>query len=65
MANNKVQLADGTVLLDLTGDTVTAEDMLQGKTAHDKSGNQIIGTLRAMTAAEILAAVTAGWNGSS
>lgn len=65
MANNKVQLADGTVLLDLTGDTVTAGDMLQGITAHDKSGRQITGTLRAMTEAEILAAVTAGWNGGS
>lgn len=44
MANNKVQLADGTVLIDLTADTVTADKLLQGYTAHDASGAQIIGT---------------------
>ena len=44
MANNKVQLADGTVLLDLTGDTVDAEHLMQGYTAHDKSGAAIVGT---------------------
>ena len=44
MANNKVQLADGTVLIDLTADTVTADKLLQGYTAHDASGAQITGT---------------------
>lgn len=44
MANNKVQLADGTVLLDLTGDTVDAAHLMQGYTAHDKSGAAIVGT---------------------
>lgn len=44
MANNKVQLSDGTVLLDLTGDTVTPETLLSGVTAHDAAGNRIVGT---------------------
>lgn len=44
MATNKVQLADGTVLIDLTADTVTADKLLQGYTAHDASGAQITGT---------------------
>ena len=49
MANNpyvnKVDLADGTTLMDLTGDTVTAGDMLTGTTAHDAAGRSITGTL--------------------
>ena len=65
MANNKVQLADGTTLIDLTSDTVTPQTMLAGTTAHDKSGAIIIGTITSMTAAQILAAVNAGWNSSS
>lgn len=43
--NNIIVLADGTVLMDLTGDTVTAERMTDGTTAHDQSGAPIIGTL--------------------
>lgn len=45
MGNNKVQLADGTVLMDITGSTVTAERMLQGTTAYNAAGNQITGNL--------------------
>lgn len=63
--NNKVQLADGTVLIDLTNDTITADDLLSGVTAHDASGAIITGNLRSMTTAEILAAVQAGWNGTN
>lgn len=44
MANNKVQLSDGTVLLDLTGDTVTPETLMAGVTAHDAAGEPIVGT---------------------
>ena len=44
MANNKVQLSDGTVLLDLTGDTVTPQTLLSGVTAHDAAGKRIVGT---------------------
>lgn len=42
---NKVALANGTVLMDLTSDTVTAGSVLAGVTAHDKSGAKITGTL--------------------
>ena len=45
MANNKVQLSDGTVLLDLTGDTVTPETLAAGITAHDAAGNPIVGAV--------------------
>lgn len=40
---NKVVYA-GQVLIDLTADTVTAEKLLSGYTAHDKSGTIITGT---------------------
>lgn len=46
MANqfkNKV-IYNGTVLIDLTPDTVTADKILASYTAHDKSGNTITGT---------------------
>ena len=47
MANeyvSKVVLSNGTTLIDLTGDTITAADLLTGVTAHDKSGATITGT---------------------
>lgn len=43
MAVNKVVYGT-TVLVDLTEDTVTADKLLQGYTAHDKSGALITGT---------------------
>lgn len=43
MAVNKVVFGNDT-LVDLTNDTVTADTMLEGVTAHDKSGAQITGT---------------------
>ena len=45
MANNKIQLGNGDVLLDLTGDTVRADKLARGYTAHDKSGAQITGKM--------------------
>ncbi len=47
MANeyvSKVVLSDGTTLIDLTGDTVTASDLLTGVTAHGKDGAPITGS---------------------
>ena len=44
MANNKVVLSGGTVLIDLTSDTVAAEYLLSGYTAHDRSGATITGS---------------------
>lgn len=42
MAVNKVVINDKTVL-DLTGDTVTPSDLVEGVTAHDATGMQITG----------------------
>lgn len=68
MANyiNKV-IVNGETKIDLTADTVTAADILTGKTAHDKSGAPITGTCdfdtnttdATATAAEILTGKTA------
>lgn len=44
MAVNKVVYGEE-VLIDLTADTVTADKLLQGITAHDAAGNIIVGTL--------------------
>lgn len=66
MAINKV-VYGGNTLLDLTGDTVTAEKILKGYKAHAASGEQITGTCEfdadtqdaTATEAEILAGSTA------
>ena len=52
MANNKVQLSDGTVLLDLTGDTVTPETLMSGVTAHNAAGEQIEGAVAVAPASD-------------
>lgn len=44
MANNKIQLKSGEVLMDLSGDTVTPETLLAGATAHNAAGEPITGT---------------------
>ena len=46
MAVNKVVYGSDT-LIDLTGDTVAKDTLAQGVTAHDKSGAQIVGTMKA------------------
>lgn len=74
MANqykNKI-IYGGEVLIDLTGDTITAADLASGKTAHDKSGAPITGTNTYdadtsdanAVASEILATKTAYVNGN-
>ena len=70
--NSKVVLASGEVLMDLTGDDVTAADLAKGKKAHDKTGAPIVGTSTkdadtsdaTATAAEILSGKTAYVAGS-
>ena len=44
MAVNKVVIG-GKVAVDLTRDTITADKLLKGTTAHDSAGNAIIGTM--------------------
>lgn len=70
MAKNKIIFA-GETLIDLTGDTITAADLAEGVTAHDKSGVIITGTNTndadtsdaTAAVAEILASKTAYVNG--
>lgn len=50
---NKVQLADGQTLMDLSGDTVAANKMLSGITAHDKSGAPVTGNIPTKTASDM------------
>ena len=75
MANeyvSKVVLSNGTTLIDLTGDTITAADLLTGVTAHDKSGAPITGscsydsdtTNDTATVSEILSGKTAHARGA-
>lgn len=64
---------DGNILMDLTGDTITAADLTSGITAHDKSGAPIVGTNTndsntsddTATASEILATKTAHARGTA
>ncbi len=44
MAVNKI-IYNAQVLIDLTNDTVAADNLLAGVTAHDKSGNQVTGNV--------------------
>lgn len=44
MPRSKIIYGDE-VLIDLTGDTVTADTLAEGATAHDKAGNAITGTM--------------------
>lgn len=44
--NNKIVLASGEVLIDLTSDTVDAAHVLDGYTFHDKSGAPVTGACK-------------------
>lgn len=48
MAINKVDYGNRT-LIDISNDTVTANTLLQGATAHDNSGTQISGSVAFVT----------------
>lgn len=71
MANSKI-IFGGDVLIDLTGDTVTADKILSGITAHDKKGDPITGSCTydsdtsedTAGAAEVLATKTAHVRGA-
>lgn len=60
MANNKVQLADGTTLIDLTADTVTPQTMILGATAHSASGETITGVVDLANAGTSVPLVSSG-----
>lgn len=72
MGNSKVVLGDGTVLIDLTADTVTAAKLLYGYTAHGADGDSVTGSCTfdadtsdaTATASEILNTKTAYKNGN-
>lgn len=75
MASNQYAskiVINGVTEMDLTADTVTAADLLSGKTAHDRSGAPITGTCTydadtsdaTALASEILATKTAYVNGA-
>ena len=57
MAISKV-VYGATVLVDLTSDTVDAAHLAKGYTAHDKSGNLIVGTLEQKTDSNLLSGAT-------
>lgn len=73
MANSKVVLSNGTVLIDLTADTVDASHLLSGYTAHGADGEAVTGSCPydsdtsddTATAAEILATKTAHARGTA
>jgi len=64
MAINKV-IYDNQTLVDLTADTVTADTLAAGATAHDKSGASIVGTAYKNTyyVKGTQTAVTGAWTG--
>lgn len=45
MGNNKIELSNGIVLIDLTQDTVDAEHLVSGYTAHNKAGEAVTGNM--------------------
>ena len=69
--NNKVVLGNGTVLIDISTDTIEKTDVINKKTFHDKAGAPQVGTCTYdmdtsdanALASEILAGKTAGVNG--
>lgn len=73
MANSKVVLSNGTVLIDLTADTVDASHLLSGYTAHGADGEAVTGSCTfdsdtsddTATVAEILATKTAHARGTA
>lgn len=64
MAKNKI-IYGGNTLIDLTSDTVTADKLAEGYTAHDKAGNVITGTMSSGTANLQSKSVTYTSNGSA
>lgn len=53
MAVNKV-VYSGDILIDLSSDTVTADKLAAGYTAHDKTGAIVAGTAKSTVEGEVL-----------
>ena len=67
MGVNKVEYGDE-VLMDLTNDTVTPETLAEGVTAHDASGEQIVGTMSLNKVTDLTGLtynVISGWKATS
>lgn len=58
MANNKVQLSDGTVLIDTSAVTVTPAVLASGYTALDKSGQLITGQIEVYDGTVLVIGIT-------
>lgn len=50
---NKVMLANGRTLIDISGDTVTSSTMLAGYIAHDASGALIAGSIASKSSSDL------------
>ena len=59
MGVSKVDFA-GNTLVDLTGDSVTPDTLLEGETAHNAAGDQIAGAMKKGTELKIIVTVTSG-----
>lgn len=59
MAVNKVDI-NGATVIDLTGDSVTPETLLEGVTAHNAAGDKIDGVMKKGTELQIIVTVTSG-----
>lgn len=59
MGVSKVDFA-GNTLVDLTGDSVTPDTLLEGATAHNAAGDQIAGAMKKGTELKIIVTVTSG-----
>ena len=56
---SKVEMADGEVLIDLTGTSVAEDTLIEGTTAVDRTGNLIVGTASAGSATPMATGVYA------
>lgn len=59
MGVSKVDFA-GNTLVDLTGDSVTPDTLLEGATAHNAAGDQIAGAMKKGTELKLIVTVTSG-----
>ena len=53
MANNKVELSDGTLLMDITDTTAVAENVTRGEVFYTQSGDRAVGTLGEATDSDL------------